>query len=104
MPHGQWVAFDGDESVHECGQISEYHSELSAHASPPRPAYPSSPPASSMSPRPSINASLQSQASGIQPQSPTTPSTTPQPAKSEGLPAWIWWVIAIVILYLMFKK
>ncbi len=24
MPHGQWVAFDGEESVHKCGQISEY--------------------------------------------------------------------------------
>jgi hypothetical protein len=26
MPYGQWVAFDGADSVHECGQISDYDS------------------------------------------------------------------------------
>jgi hypothetical protein len=26
MPYGQWVAFDGYESVHKCGNTSEYQS------------------------------------------------------------------------------
>ena len=97
MPHGQWVAFDGDESVHECGQSSQYDNAPSTHAAPTRPVYPSSPAGSPTSPQPSAH-------SGNQPQSPTTPSISPQPAKSESLPAWIWWAIAIVILYFMFKK
>jgi hypothetical protein len=25
MPYGQWVAFDGPESVHDCDQESEYN-------------------------------------------------------------------------------
>jgi hypothetical protein len=30
MPYGQWVAFDGYDSVHKCGQMSEYEATPSA--------------------------------------------------------------------------
>lgn len=103
MPHGQWVAFDGHESVHKCGQASDYD-DSPTHTHPARGAYRSSPPSPPVPVRPSAYTSPQSQSTGSQPQSPTTLSTPTQPTKSEGWPAWVWWVIAIVILYLIFKK
>jgi len=94
MPHGQWLAFDGPESVHDCSQFSEYGPEPSSSTNPAgsrgRNA-PSVPTSTSHNPQPAAAATNR------------TPQTSSPPKKQE-FPAWVWWLIGIVVLYFIFKK
>ena len=94
MPYGQWVAFGGHDKVHKC-------------------------PESDYGPEPSRSSrSSSSRERNIQPAPVATPSNfqastyayedkqkaSSPPKKEDGWPAWVWWLIAIVVLYLIFKK
>jgi hypothetical protein len=72
MPHGQWVAFDGPESVHECGQLSDYGPEAT-----------SKPNSCEPSPR-ATTASLKIEKTKESP----LDKLMPEPRK-EGLPGWL---------------
>jgi hypothetical protein len=95
MPHGQWVAFDGQDSVHNCSQVSEYGPEPSTSrqtSNTPGRSTSTAPASLPSSSRPSTSGSNRIQ----QPTSPTK--------REEGWPAWVWWLIVIVVLYFIFKK
>lgn len=90
MPYGQWVAFDGYDSIHNCGQVSEYDAEptASTHRSDSSGGRTTAPVSAPPSFRPAAPATERSEDS----------------RKDKGWPAWIWWLIAIVALYFLFKK
>ena len=95
MPYGQWVAFDGYDSVHKCGQMSEYEAMRSASSHPH-----GSRADSSQVPSGSRQSGFQSSTSGGEgAQQPWSP-----PRKEKGWPAWVWWLIVIAALYLILKK
>lgn len=94
MPYGQWLAFDGPDSVHNCGQASEYGAEpaaspgvrgsrgeyeLGAHSLMEPSSTPSNPPSE---PR----------------QQPSSP-----PARKRDWSQWKLWLLWIVVFYVTHK-
>lgn len=95
MPYGQWVAFDGYDSVHKCGQVSEYDAAPSASSRPDgsRGHSTQTPPdAKPSAPQPSASGTDRGQQSWS------------PPKKEKGWPAWVWWLIVIAVLYFLLKK
>lgn len=88
MPHEQWVAFDGFDSVHSCDQSSEYE-PLSSESSQRRISDPS--------------AALSPMRTSSPTQEPEPPMT---PRAKEGMPAWLdtlLGLILVLILLLLFS-
>ncbi|MBM3273399.1 hypothetical protein FJY94_09245 [Candidatus Kaiserbacteria bacterium] len=95
MPYGQWVAFGGSDTVHKCPESSEYGPEPSTSSRP----YGSRGRSTHTAPV-STPSSSQPSASGTD----RSQQSWSPPKKEEGWPAWVWWLIAIVVLYFIFKK
>src|SRR5882672_2308099 len=89
MPYGQWVAFDGPNSTHKCGQRSQYDPWPSSSKGTGGNGYPATTRASSTS-------------TGL-PHS-LTPGHPHQPSKTSKIPTWVWWLIVIAVFYLVMKK
>lgn len=90
MPHGQWVAFDGSDSVHSCGQISSYDDLMSS--SPTKNVFPTLP-ASKPSDADSGASNLKRGEQSL--------TTTP---RKGGMPDWIdtlvGWLAVIALIYI----
>jgi hypothetical protein len=78
MPAGQWVAFDGYDTVHECRPDT-----VKSHSS-------AMPPSRERQPAPFGSATP-----------PSAPSTYQQPHQG-GIPAIVWILVAIIILLVIF--
>lgn len=98
MPHGQWVAFGGYDSVHVCGRASEYDLVSSAsshrHSTRKREEH-TAPAARPLSPPESAPHSASGTHRSQQP--------WPNARRNRGWPAWVGWLLAIVVLYLLLK-
>jgi hypothetical protein len=120
MPHGQWVAFEGAESVHHCGQLSDYGPTSSTSQ---RGSFSTQTPTV---PQPTAktevlrcgacgqNNRVTEQASSASHRCGRCKSPLPNPfgsaatvarkKKQEGLPWWVWWVIGAIVLFFLMKK
>ena len=107
MPHGQWVAFDGHDTVHKCGQDSEYDEFAGTHSAGHRvqgrtARSESSPSLSLPEPKGTTEPSI-SDGEPISSMNSYESARQSEAQKQGGWPAWVWILLAIVLLYFLLK-
>ena len=114
MPHGGWVAFDGPNSVHQCGQKSEYGGEQNASGQRQSNRGRRRTQAQSVS-KAELTAQRKAREEFIAAFEAQLHQQSMSPKKKErrllgwvwdliaSLPGWVWWLIAIIVLFLLKK-